>query len=77
MSKWQEIDTAPKNGSRVILYMEEHSDEGDPRQVACWLPSTDAFAWAGDAWYTDTGEAWTAPTHWMPLPEPPPKPLKS
>lgn len=64
---WQPIETAPKDGSNIIL--------GCPTYV-------DAGYWEADGWalYPDDSAPHTdycvrfhpAPTHWMPLPEPPP-----
>lgn len=63
---WQPIESAPKNGTLVLL-----GDFKDPEEheqgVARWHEGmwTDGFQ---PHWY------WTGsntPTHWMPLPEPP------
>ena len=56
---WQPIETAPKDGTRVLLWIE-------PVKIA--MP----FAWQDGRWMGDDyplNMAW--PTHWMPLPEPP------
>lgn len=63
MSEWQPIETAPKNGSRVLLWNPEWSG-----------PCTAQFY--GDAaggWKLDKRMPPFAyqPTHWMPLPAPP------
>lgn len=63
MSEWQPIETAPQDGTEVLL----HCAEGDIN-VAYW----DGTWWAdtiegGDVTRRGSGE----PTHWMPLPEPP------
>lgn len=66
--EWQPIDTAPKDGT-VIL-------------VGVWeiAPDMASAAWNGKFWsmnYMDegefigSGEAFHNPTHWQPLPEPP------
>jgi len=70
MSKWQPIETAPKDGTYILLL----GDSGyttTPHRVAvgCWIEGYRDF-WinhSNDA-FTDDGEP---PTHWMPLPEPP------
>jgi hypothetical protein len=71
MSKWQPIETAPKNGNRLLLC------------EAGWI---DVGYWRVDLNGPDTGEGWTCervqswgyeeyayckPSHWMPLPEAP------
>jgi hypothetical protein len=61
--EWQPIETAPKDGRRVIIAI-----EGCPRaQISEW----DVAAWvtimAGRDWIGHKV------THWMPLPEPPSK----
>ena len=66
---WQPIETAPKDGTKVWLFIP--SDE--PQQVVGLFDT-----WGDHSWwaYADrvlqdiTGEAGT-PTHWMPLPAPP------
>lgn len=61
--QWQPIDTAPKDGARVIVYCDRGARI---RIMKYWQPSnpdTPGF------WIDGTGSA--TPTHWMPLPEPP------
>lgn len=68
MSKWQPIETAPKDGSCLLL----------------WLPdsATDTIVFGhwdsdfGGCWYERHGSESAFPidvevTHWQPLPEPP------
>ena len=71
MSKWQPIETAPKDGTRILLYR--------GRDVVCGKFCDDRFAqrpkgyWEHDQeriWGTRDARA-NAPSHWMPLPEPP------
>lgn len=54
---WQPISSAPKDGTEILAY-----DEG-AMMLTCWLE--DEGAW----W--DNGAMNPAPTHWMPLPDPP------
>jgi hypothetical protein len=59
--EWKPIETAPKDGTRALLWIE-------PTEIA--MP----FAWDGERWMGDDyplNMAW--PTHWMPLPAPPEK----
>lgn len=73
MSDWQPIDTAPKDGTDVLLF------NGHPR-VGSWFDS-----WEYDSWHPEAKETggWIMyggrvihPTHWQPLPEPPLKTSK-
>lgn len=67
--KWQPIETAPKDGTRVVLFMDDEAIEG-------WFVSGSRFSgWrivampshgCGCCSYTDP-----EPTHWMPLPDAP------
>jgi hypothetical protein len=71
---WMPIESAPKDGTRVLLAMRETGDKG---------PNTDTVigsfvVWSGQmkregmrdgwSWY---GAAFMEPTHWRPLPAPP------
>jgi len=59
---WQPIDTAPKDGTRVLLY-DPYNGVGDGYycNIRWWHYE------CGDDWYS---EEWN-PTHWMPLPTTP------
>lgn len=69
-SRWQPIETAPKDGQEVILR------RGKRVGSAMWVhwPSTD-FEEAGEGWSIGfDSESWdgeNAPTEWQPLPAPP------
>jgi hypothetical protein len=60
MTEWQPIETAPKDGTRVL---------GADHQAV------EIIYWADGYWYNQSVEIslWRVfpPTHWMPLPEPP------
>ena len=58
MSEWKPIETAPKNGTPVLLWFVDGGAD------VCWRD--------GDRW-TDGEYRWAddAFSHWMPLPEPP------
>lgn len=59
--KWQPIETAPRDGTRVLIYNGE--DVLEARYCfGCWQDPVYS-EWMGDV----AGK----PTHWMPLPEPP------
>lgn len=65
MSNWQLIDTAPSSemeSPRYVLFWNGH-------HTGVGYHSQD---WEGDWFYDETGEPIEpAPTHWMPLPDPP------
>lgn len=63
MSDWQPIDTAPKDGTLILM--------ADGGSVLCGLWSKDESGWV-DGSRDRNGElvTWDA-THWMPLPAPP------
>ena len=61
--EWQDIATAPKDGTRFLAYQ-----KGEPIQECWWCE--DFPEWQG--WQNDND--WDSdpdPTHWMPLPAPP------
>lgn len=57
MSEWQPIETAPCDGSRLLLY-------------AYWSVVGSYRHFSGPGWFDDDGNS-LIPTHWMPLPDPP------
>lgn len=68
MMEWQPIETAPKDGTPVLVFV--------PRDrfvaVMQYKPRHNGDKIGGD-WAEDLGEQfWRfTPSHWMPLPEPP------
>lgn len=66
---WQPIDTAPKDGTKLLLarYV------GNPlHDSALWWMAAGAWSEKYQNWNdTNTPDAFVCPTHWMPLPEPP------
>ena len=73
MSEWQPIETAPKDGTRVLVF-----GFGDDFEVVRWTPDAGLIAPGlpfnrTGAWKTSQ-DGWLLPnevTHWMPLPPPP------
>jgi hypothetical protein len=79
MSQWMDIETAPKDGTVILVYAEQGMSMSDfglediefnGMHVAVW------DAYGGGAWviasYPDMGDVVTGdPTHWRPLPPPP------
>jgi hypothetical protein len=58
---WQPIETAPKDGTSILL-AHEHPNNG-------WVMAA-ARHFAG-RWYANGGSVVWLSTHWMPLPSPP------
>ena len=65
MTKWQPIDTAPKDGTDVLVFE-------DPMMVGAYW-DTDPRDEGGQIWRILGVCEYLHPTHWMPLP---PAPLK-
>ena len=65
--EWQPIETAPKDGTEVLVY-----GDGQGMSVAWWETK---YIWVRPgAWVSDFGRSDThthEPSHWMPLPPPP------
>ena len=67
---WQTIDTAPKDGTVVLVFADQHI-----AMLGRIYPhnSIHTAKWNGEAWivavYQDLGPSVSGPpTHWMPLP---------
>lgn len=60
--KWQPIETAPKDGTRVLL----HSPD-----THLYTPVLGTWVETKERWEEWGGYYPCNPTHWMPLPEPP------
>ena len=63
--QWQDISTAPKDGTKFIAFEETRSE--CRIYECCWH---DEFS-LGHAYWLDDYDSEPDPTHWMPLPEPP------
>ena len=63
-SEWWPIETAPKDGSRVLTF--------SPNGESCGYRAVDINYFKRDVWQCTNERAWP-PTHWMPLPLPPPQ----
>lgn len=71
MSEWQPIDTAPRDGTDILLFC--RFDGRDEIKIAKW---SDEQTYEGPfgqfRWKESEGLiAERIPTHWMPLPVPP------
>jgi len=67
-AQWQPIETAPKDGTWILVHHEWGID------FARWRPSD---RWQAEGWETELYDRYGEPaeeidpTHWMPLPDPP------
>lgn len=76
MSEWKTIDSAPKDGTVVLLFCPKSWDSEGVR-VGWWCTSPAEHNFDDSGWYDDesashdVSDLYGEPTHWMPLPEPP------
>lgn len=69
-SGWQPIETAPRDGTDIILgYERSHAEEGR------WMADASRNHWGETGWFATSDDALcdhpSKPTHWQPLPPPP------
>ena len=65
---WQDIATAPRDGSFIDIWFAPQTDTGKDL-IACRVPNC---SWEDGNWYTDrNARIWGRVTHWRPLPSPP------
>ena len=86
MTEWQRIETAPKDGSEVLVYRADAGvmvaqygamdifglSDREAEQIEedhFWFESW----WSNSFYGAHRMEGDEAPTHWMPLPDPPPQ----
>lgn len=70
MSAWQPIETAPKDGTWVLLFSPDA--EPDTPFIGQWRDVEDYPD--GGAWWENNGSSYCIdadPSHWQPLPESP------
>jgi hypothetical protein len=72
MSEWQPIETAPKDGTRILLGYYYFQDEGGGSQLVAFWHQTHRMWCSTYQLFVDDSPF--APTHWMPLPPPPKEP---
>lgn len=68
MTQWQDIRTAPKDGTKVLLGRFAPGQLYDGRVRVDWWRSRMAAGYTGFAHFNPT---YWPPTHWMPLPPAP------
>lgn len=75
MSEWQPIETAPQDGTRILLAFEKSRQPGYGVAVGKWrriFDRTQPTLHRGPYFVLEGSNAVTArATHWMPLPAPP------
>lgn len=72
MSEWKTIETAPKDGTHVLI----STDVGSVGEA--FLEEDDKrWYWAGHHWTDAADGSIDSVTHWQPLPEPPAQPIPS
>lgn len=75
--EWQPIETAPKDSTDVLLFGKQFHNSGLKKFIGHWasdLSGEEQPPFEGWFYLISHGEyssCWEAPTHWMPLPEPP------
>lgn len=77
MSEWQPIETAPKDGTQILLYCNYYSSSNI--EIGSFRNDDNDKEGEEKGWFDNSyddfscGYASTplAPTHWMPLPDPP------
>lgn len=73
MTEWQPIATAPKDGTRVLVtWVGKGIHRVRIGHFGYAAPHSAARSWQGDGDHAFHNTL-IKPTHWMPLPEPPPK----
>lgn len=63
--EWLPIDTAPKDGTEILIFEPKHYNNDDAIYVVIYTRK--------GKWVESQGELYHTfyPTHWMPLPDPP------
>ena len=73
-SEWQPIETAPKDGTELLLYerRERFIDDDFVEVDYIFSGAWNAESYQGECWECSEYEVFShEPTHWMPLPEVP------
>lgn len=74
MSEWQDISTAPKDGTKVLLWGPKDANGPEVYAVCMWDTIHSEWISPEDAPEVHTcpdAFAWIGFTNWLPLPEPP------
>ena len=73
--EWQDISTAPKDGTRIVLFGVPHGSYY-VREKRYWAFGAVGPKEVGEGYFYGSlwqrnGGTWENPTHWQPLPNPP------
>lgn len=76
MSAWQSIETAPKDGTHILVCRATDADGHPIKSEAFGLFVQRAAWWDAEGWIVYCSmvrepELFFEPTHWMPIPAPP------
>ncbi len=75
VSEWMDIESAPKDGSDIILYgKDEYGEFYEVNEKVVQIGFWDRNSWRLTLWGPYESKLWFLPTHWMPLPTPPKEP---
>lgn len=67
MTQWQPIETAPKDGTEILLFDPDNSDDHNGGVAQGYFSMKDG---GRNEWVSMVFKT-CKPTHWMPLPSPP------
>lgn len=70
-NKWQPIETAPKDGTKVLCFGSLPGRKAI--FIGWWADKLSSIHYVNDSpgWYNENMDDRDCPSHWMPLPEPP------
>lgn len=65
---WQPIESAPKDGTKILAFAPNHPDRGPIMRITWWRRREDGHNYIG---WGEFNEQFWPPTHWQSLPDPP------
>lgn len=69
MSEWQDISTAPKDGTDILVFCPENSAYLESIETTYYDTQ---LGWVDQSGESSLGDSYySEPSHWMPLPTPP------
>ena len=73
LGAWLPIETAPKDGTRIMVFCPWVGVCGPANWDVCWFAKKPRPFWThwGERIWGTSREREDQPTHWMPLPDPP------